>query len=419
MGKLIITNVTVDGKDCLFRGLHNEKRFYDIGIELWQNNNIKNNYVNQNNDKVGNIYVGFVRDIVKNIGAAFVEYQKGKIGYFSITDEEPVFLNHKTNEKLCQGDLILVQLKKEAVKTKAPVLTSRISISGKYIVLNVSKSGVGCSNKIVDHDFKKRIKEGIEEILEIVFLDTGEKYGVVIRTNAVEADFDGIERELLGLINDYRKMKESAKCQTRFSVIKSEQPAYLKMIIGAYENEIDEIITDQAFVYQEIMNYVNSIKFEKYKDVVRLYDDPMLPLAKLYSVENTLKELRTKKVWLKSGAYLVIEQTEAMVVIDVNTGKCIKGKDMKKTVLNVNLEAAKEIACQLRLRNLSGIIMIDFISMNDAEDKNKVTDCVKRLIRDDKVRTDFVEMTKLDLVELTRKKIEPPVNEQLDRILEI
>ena len=416
MGKLIITHVTVDGKNLLFRGLHKENRFCDIGLNSGENTEHENDYVGD--DKAGNIYVGFVKDIVKNINAAFVEYQKGKIGYFSIADEEPIFLNNKANQTLCQGDLVLVQLKKEAVKTKAPVLTSKISFSGRYIVLNVSKSGVGFSNKIGDHDFKTEVRKSIARLLDDIFHDTGEKYGVVIRTNAIEADAGEIEKELIRLVNNYREMLENAKYKTRFSVIKKEEPQYLKMITGAYDNEIDEIITDDLFIYQKVKDYILCNEIEKYKEIIRLYDDKLLPLHKIYSVEKTVKEIRNKKVWLNSGAYLVIEQTEAMVVIDVNTGKCIKGKDIKKTILNVNLEAAKEIAYQLRLRNLSGIIMIDFISMTDEEDKKKVVDCVKKCIRNDKVRTDFVEMTKLDLVELTRKKIEPPVYEQIERIID-
>ncbi len=144
------------------------------------------------------------------------------------------------------------------------------------------------------------------------------------------------------------------------------------------------------------------------------YQDDLLPLYKLYGLESVMKNILSKNVWLKSGAYLVIEPTEAMVVIDVNTGKCIKGRKQDDTIFKVNMEAAKEIAAQLRLRNLSGIIIIDFINMDSEEQKRELVEELKQQIYKDKIKTSFVEMTKLDLVVLTRKKTEAPVYEQLE-----
>ena len=435
MGKLIITHFEAEGRRYLFRGLHNDKRFYEIGFDITdpflsekhyvnQQRFTENNYVNNQEEQVGNIYVGFVRDVVKNIDAAFIEYQKGKVGYYAMSEEEPVFLNAKNTHKVCQGDLVLVQLKKEAVKTKDPVLTSKISLTGRNLVLNVGKSGIGFSGKITDDSFRKKIRECFLPKLNELLSKKGEKYGLVIRTNAPFASMDELTDEFEFLIGKYHDMLERARYQTRFSVISQAPAPYLKMIEGAYvaeisekhpvlEDEIQEILTDDRQIYEEIQTYLGHNHLEHYTGRLRFYQDPLLPLYKLYQIEKLMAEVLNKKVWLKSGAYLVIEPTEAMVVIDVNTGKCIKGKNAGQTVFRVNMEAAEEIAYQLRLRNLSGIIMIDFINMEQESEQELLMEYLRQCIKRDRIRTDLIEMTKLNLVELTRKKIAPPVYEQI------
>ena len=179
------------------------------------------------------------------------------------------------------------------------------------------------------------------------------------------------------------------------------------MIKNLYVNETDEIITDNEEIYQKLMDNFNG----KYN--IRLYDDTLLPLYKLYSIEKVIEEICSKKVWLKSGAYLVIEPTEAMTVIDVNTGKCTKGKKLSETIVNVNVEAAKEIAYQMRLRNMSGIVMVDFINMENKEFQDKLLEYLTKLVHKDRIKTNVVDITKLNIVEITRKKVERPVYEQI------
>lgn len=409
MSKLIITKINVHGKEMIFRGFHDGNQFYQIGLECDDDGTTAS---------VGNIYVGRVRDVVKNINVAFIEYNNGKVGYFSIAENKnPIFLNTKSTNKICQGDLLLVQILKEAVKTKEPVLTSNISLTGKYVVLNVSKNGIGFSNKIKNTLFKNEVKNALTGLLAYNSEQSNETYGAVVRTNAVNADISDIKEELFLLIEKYRKMLKEAKCRTCFSLMHREDYNYLKFIKGAYSGEITEIITDNEQIHENIRIYLNENGFTGYLECFRFYKDFLLPLYKLYSIESLLKNITDKKVWLKSGAYLVIEPTEAMVVIDVNTGKCIKGKDLRHTILNVNLEAAKEIAYQIRLRNLSGIILIDFINMEIEEDKQKLVSVLNDYLLKDKIKTTLVDMTKLDLVEVTRKKTEPPIEEQMKNIL--
>lgn len=408
MSKLIITKLKEYKTELIFRGFYDGKRFYQIGLESVED---------LDTAVVGNIYVGRVKDVVKNINAAFVEYRKGEVGYFSLNENQnPIFLNPKTSDKICQGDLLLIQVLKEAVKTKEPVLTSNISLTGKYVVLNVSKSGVGFSNKIKNTAFKNEVRKTLSEVFDETLDKPNENYGVIVRTNAVNADISDIKEELFLLLNKFRSMQNEAKFRTCFTVMHREDYNYLKSIKGAYTGEITEIITDNEQIYKNIQTYLDEQGLTDYKGCLRFYEDSLLPLHKLYNIESLMKEITDKKVWLKSGAYLVIEPTEAMVVIDVNTGKCIKGKDLRNTILNVNLEAAKEIAYQIRLRNLSGIILIDFINMEQEEDKKQLMSVLNEYLLKDRIKTALVDMTKLDLVEITRKKTEPPIAEQMRNV---
>lgn len=398
MGKYIISNFEYSDKKFLFRGFTDNKRFYQISFDD----------VSKNTPKIGDIYVGRVKDVVKNINAAFIEFEKNVVGYYSLIENHtPVYLNKKNTDKLCEGDTILVQIKKEAVKTKSLTLTSDISLAGKYIVLNLNKSGVGISSKIKDIEFKSNVTKVLEDIIN----NSEFNIGVVVRTNAVNADLEDIKNELTLLIKRYSNIVETAKTRTIYTKVYSEDKEYLKMLKGAYEGEIDEIVTDDINVYEDILNVYSEDVNNKFK--VKFYEDEILPLYKLYSIESLIKDVLSKKVWLKSGGYLVIEPTEAMTVIDVNTGKCTKGKDIEKTSYNINIEAAEEVAYQLKLRNISGIIIIDFINMSSEENKSDLINYLKRLIAKDRIKTDFIEMTKLELVELTRKKVEKPIYEQL------
>lgn len=398
MGKYIISNFEYSDKKFLFRGFTDNKRFYQISFDD----------VSKKTPKISDIYVGRVKDVVKNINAAFIEFEKNVVGYYSLIENHtPVYLNKKNTDKLCEGDTILVQIKKEAVKTKSLTLTSDISLAGKYIVLNLNKSGVGISSKIKDIEFKSNVTKVLEDIIN----NSEFNIGVVVRTNAVNADLEDIKNELTLLIKRYSNIVETAKTRTIYTKVYSEDKEYLKMLKGAYEGEIDEIVTDDINVYEDILNVYSEDVNNKFK--VKFYEDEILPLYKLYSIESLIKDVLSKKVWLKSGGYLVIEPTEAMTVIDVNTGKCTKGKDIEKTSYNINIEAAEEVAYQLKLRNISGIIIIDFINMSSEENKSDLINYLKRLIAKDRIKTDFIEMTKLELVELTRKKVEKPIYEQL------
>jgi ribonuclease G len=403
-GKLIITktNWMQEYPDAIFSGLYNDSGFYQIHFSSNSKSDLN----------VGDILVGRVRDIVKNLNAAFIEIQPGVTGYFSIDENpSPIFLNRKNTNKICQGDLVLVQIKKAAVKTKAPVLTAKISLTGKYLVLIGNDSGISVSNKISDKNIRTELKQFMET--SKTTLDTA----VIIRTNAqadVEQKWNAVQKELQDLELQWEELKKYACHRPAFYLMKEAEPEYLRQLKGAYKNEIKEILTDDVEIHRTISDYLEIEQLQTISLVQ--YTDALLPLYKLYSLETVIKRVLSKHVWLKSGAYLVIEPTEAMVVIDVNTGKCQKGKNPEETMLRVNKEAAKEIAMQLQLRNLSGIIVIDFINMEEEKSQEQLIEALKQYIQNDKIKTNFVELTKLNLVLLTRKKTEAPIYEQLERL---
>ncbi|MCI8668204.1 MAG: ribonuclease E/G [Lachnospiraceae bacterium] len=401
-GKLIITKTDWrnPGESIrIFSGMYSDKGFYQVGFSKC---NSEPGYTGQ----VGDIVVGRVRDMVKNINAAFVELQPGYTGYYSLEENNShIFLNSKTTGRLCQGDWILVQIKKAAVKMKAPVLTSKISLSGQNAVLNINDNGIGFSGKIQNTSFRSEISSLIRAENEFV------NYGIIIRTNAENADSETILQEIRNLKNEWEQIRQEAVHRPCYYTVRRAEPEYLRFIKGSYSGEIHEILTDNHEIYEEIRQYLHRMSMNEIP--LTFYQDDLLPLYKLYNLESVIKTVLSRNVWLKSGAYLVIEPTEAMVVIDVNTGKCIKGRKQEDTIFKVNMEAAAEIAAQLRLRNLSGIIIIDFINMDSEDKKQELIEELKRQIYKDKIKTSFVEMTKLDLVVLTRKKTEAPVYEQL------
>lgn len=351
------------------------------------------------------IYTGRVQKIVPGINAAFID-TGDFTGYYSLT-ENRCHLFTDTSRKdgpLRQGDEILVQVSRDGVKTKAPVLTSNLSLPGRYCVVTAGKTGIGISSKINDPLLKKEIKSRLEKL-------SLDGFGLIVRTNALQADAEMLEAECIRLKNRLEKLIKDGSSRTCGSCLYHPLPSYITGVRDAYEGQLDHIITDDRAIYGQLKAYLEE---EQRKDLEKLqfYDDPLLPLSKLYSLETILERALGKRVWLRSGGYLVIEPTEAMTVIDVNTGKYEGRKKMADTIRRINKEAALTIAAQLRLRNLSGIIMVDFIDMEQEEDKKDLLDCLRQAVSKDPIHTVVVDMTPLGLVEITRKKIRKPLYEQ-------
>lgn len=373
----------------------------------------------QNEYAVGNIYVGRVQNISENIAAAFVDLGEGYLTFLPLAEAKHAFVtNRKPDGRLKVGDEVMVQIAKESMKTKLAGVTTQISLAGRYAVVGTRNSNYAKEHEhTVDAEEKKSLLHissklakkhyvrfrSIEPLQEIA-----EKCHLTVRTNAGELDDDEpLIAEAKSLSERLEHILSIADKRTCYSCLYREKPDYMYFVENSYTAEYDEIVTDIPEIYETLRENLTENNIP-----IRLYEDRMLPLHKLYAIESRIQELLDKKVWLKSGGYLVIEPTEALISIDVNSGKCEQGKDKEETFYKINLEAAEMIALHLRARNLSGIILVDFINMRKNAHKQQLMEYMKSLLKQDNVTADVVDMTGLGLVEITRRKVNPSFREQ-------
>lgn len=351
---------------------------------------------------LGNIYIGKIKNIAKNIDAAFVETTPNTICYLPLSDmKEPIYIKKGKSSAPQAGDELLVQISREAQKSKAPAVTTNLTLHGKYVLLTTGKKQIGVSSKL-----SRTEKERLLALTAPYFSeDESRPYGWLLRTNAAGAEEEVLLQDICRLKDRFRLLMDHAKYRTCFSCLYAAPAPYLSRLLNLYETEVEQIITDDKILYENIREYLLENQEEDVKKLT-FYEDRLLPMSKLYSLEHQLSQALSEKVWLNSGGYLVIQATEALTVIDVNTGKYEGGKKREATFLKINKEAALECTRQIRLRNLSGIILIDFINMEAKESTDELLAVLDAELRRDPIRTVLVDMTKLSLVEITRQKKE-------------
>ncbi|NMA82746.1 MAG: Rne/Rng family ribonuclease [Epulopiscium sp.] len=354
---------------------------------------------------VGNIYRGLVQKVIPGIGAAFIDIGEDKNAYLSLAEKQPIFWEEgKELSMLKSGQAITVQAIKEGTATKGITVTTQISLPGKYFVFLSDRPDIHISKKIKQEKERKRLMMIVEQYKK-------PQYGVIIRTEAMEK----IEEELL---QDYLILQEKW-----LDILKRESFAMPKTIIhremSSGLKNVREFFTDDVHAYkindnelhQEVKQFVSQhipTLVDKVEYVPEAED-----LFVNYKIESKVKKALQPRVWLKSGGILIIEETEALTVIDVNSGKFIGKKNVEETILKTNLEAAVEIAKQVRLRNHSGIIIIDFIDMAEKDNQKKVLIALEKAFKKDPVPSRILGMTSLGLVEMTRKKRRNSLQEQL------
>ena len=357
---------------------------------------------------LGNVYRARVSNLSPNINAAFVDIKKGESCYLSMDDYH--------GEKLKVGDLVTVQVVHDKIKTKRYAVTTDISLQGDYAVTTLF-APVGVSSKITDSARKKELKTLMQNLLiaeqdaqfylaegNVAEIERIKKLtlGGIIRTQAEHAEDAAIMREIEGQARLLYSIMKKSEYATQYTCLYHTEVEYIKDIRRMHALQDVEIVTDIPEVTEAIPE-------------IPLYTDEYT-LTLRYSLASLLEKTLSKRAYLKSGAYLVIEPTEAMTVIDVNSGKSIKGKNAEEQFLKINIEAAKEIARQLRLRNISGIVMIDFINMKEESHNHGLMKNLAEYVRTDPVRTTVVDMTKLGLVELTRQKGKRALHEVFSEI---
>lgn len=383
---------------CTVAALSEEERIVEIRLESDQEKSI-----------LGNIYTGQVENIASNIQAAFVQIEPGKRCYYSLAEAQRAVFSagRKGNGPLRPGDELLVQVSRDAMKGKLPALTSNLNFTGRYLVLTTGDKKFGLSSKLALED-RHRLSGWLKEEAE----RPDKEFGIIVRTNAADASKEEILKELEWLKGRYHKAVVQGRNRTCFSLVLETEPFYVAAVRDAYGRDLDEIITDVPEIREMILGYLEEISPEL-KEKLRFYQDKLLPLYKLYRVETALDAIQKEKVWLNSGGFLVIQQTEAFVSIDVNSGKYTGKKKMEETFRKINLEAAAEISRQLRLRNLSGIILIDFINMENPDHREELFHVLQKLLRKDPVKSRAIDITPLHILEMTRKKVRRPVIEDI------
>ena len=346
-------------------------------------------------NELGNIYVAKVDHIVKNINAAFVRYDKDKTGYLplkNITGACVINRKFTSDDTLKNGDDVIVQVESEAVKTKKTKLTTNLSVSDNYVAVTLGKYGVGSSIKLSDDIrtfLSDKIKEDYENIMDAYHEKlSGATAGIIIRTQASEIEeekaFNVIEDSFKSCLDELARILSDGRNRTTYSCIHR---------------------SDNGSTAQHIENAEAFLKVRGESDYSVIED------TGIHGIRSAIDDLKHRKVWLKSGAYIIIEQLESFNAIDVNTGKAIKGKD--DIAFKVNLKAVNEIFRQIRLRNLTGMILIDFINMDDDEKYEELIHKVKAFCKYEQVHTCFIDVTGLGIMELTRNKNDKTLKEIL------
>ena len=375
-------------------------------IALLKNKKLIEYYIDEEKSvrKEGNIYVGIIKDVIKGMQAAFVDIGTEKNGFIHLKDVLPKIDEKKENidenisitDVVKPGQKILVQVKKDSNIQKGARVSTHINLPSKYIVLMPNTDIITISQKIEDKTEQERLIKIVKENLK-------DGNGAIIRTSAV-----GKENEIIKDIKNIEKRWE--KIEKLFKNDKDNKPKLIsksenilkKMIIDLPEKSIEKITVNNKNEYEKIKKFKEETDYIKETNIILKENENVL---QIYDVEKEISKLEYRKVWLKCGGFITIDKTEALTAIDVNTGKYTGNKNIEQTIYKVNEEATIEIAKQIRLRDIGGIIIIDYIDMNNQEDKKKIQSLLEERLKEDRAKTQVEGFTNLDLMEMTRKHI--------------
>lgn len=375
-------------------------------IALLENGKLLEYYVDEENSirKEGNIYIGIVKDIVKGMQSAFVDIGTEKNSFIHLKDiidkidESKENINPKIDisDIIKTGQKLLVQVKKDSNLQKGARVSTHINLPSKYIALMPNTDIVTISQKITDSKEKERLVKLVKENLS-------KGNGAIIRTSAI-----GKEQEIIEDIKNIEAKWE--KIEISFKNDKGNKPKLIakseniveKMLIDLPENSIQKITINNKKDYEKMLEFKEKKSYLKSTEIELIEDQDILDK---YDVEKEIAKLENRKIWLKCGGFITIDKTEALTAIDVNTGKYTGTKNVEQTIYKVNEEATIEIAKQLRLRDIGGIIIIDYIDMKDEKNKEKIENLLKEKLKKDRTKTQVEGFTKLDLMEMTRKHI--------------
>ena len=357
---------------------------------------------------VGNIYKGKVINVLPGIEAAFVDIGIERNVFLHIDstpnaeDSEKVkdaqtSTNHPpTVDKIKVGQEIIVQVVKEAITPKGARVTTNIGLPGRYLVLMPNNASIGISHRIEDEKERERLKKTLQQTKP-------KDVGLIIRTAGWGKELEDFLPDLDFLIRLWNKIKKRAKKAKAPMLLHEDLTLTYRIIRDLFTEEIDEILVNSKTEYKNILKFLKTLSLSNLEPRVSFYNDEKT-IFEEYGIEKEINKALQKKVWLKCGGYLVFDQAEALTVIDVNTGKFVGKKDMRRTILKTNLQAVEEIGLQLRLRDIGGVIIVDLIDMENQEDRKKVVKELEESLKKDKTKTNIIQNSELGLVELTRKR---------------
>jgi ribonuclease G len=381
-------------------------------------------YIERTKDRgiVGNIYKGKVVKVLPGMQAAFVDIGLEKAAFLYVSDvygrvedyeemgfqgeEMPTYINPTLpiEELLTEGQEVLVQVSKEPLGTKGTRITSHISLPGRYLVFMPTVDHVGISRRIKDEKERKRLRE-------VVLAMKSPSSGFIVRTASEGAAPEEIRNDMDFLLRLWANVQKKRENSSAPALIHSDLTMVLRLIRDILSSQVNRIIIDSKEEYDNILSFINSyMPKEKYE--ITLYEKKEA-IFDAYGIEMEIDKILGRKIWLKSGGYIVIDMSEALVAIDVNTGRYVGKRNLDDTILKTNLEAAKEIAYQLRLRNIGGIIIIDFIDMEREGDREKVYQALEEAIKKDRQKTNIFKISELGLIEMTRKRTRENVTRML------
>lgn len=371
----------------------------------------------ENERTVGDIYLGRVRKVLEGMRAAFVDIGWAQDAFLHFSDigsgalslenlasslsEEDIELDDRgraERAKLNVGDTILVQIIKEPMGTKGPRITSQLALPGRFCVLLPGELAIGVSRRVIDFRERKRLKVLASELRP-------EGCGLIIRTVAENKPEELIRKDVESLHKFWKMIESKANTSTPPTLIYKDASVSDSVIRDLFTSDIDRFVVDSKTMYRQTEEYLRNVA-PNLIDRLSLYTGK-LPIFDAYHIEPEIEKSLMRKVWLKGGGYIIIDHTEALITIDVNSGRFVGKKNHEENSLQVNIQAAKEICRQLRLRDIGGQIVIDFIDMNDERNRRKVEEEMRKELKRDRAKTDFEPISRFGLMEMTRQRIKP------------
>ena len=411
-------------------------RSYEVRIALVESGYLTEFHLQRPTEKglMGNLYLGRVVRVLPGMQAAFVDIGLERTGFLYVDDvftgsddlrreqlssnqaesktatSESIDAEHRQynpyhiEDLLTEGQEILVQVSKDPIGTKGARLTCQITLPGRNLVFIPQTDHIGISRKIEDETVRESLRTTIEELRP-------QKSGFIIRTVAEHASKEDLEADMEFLMILWDEIKDRAATSKPPSIVYEDLDITLRSVRDLFTSDVDYLIIDDELSYEKLVHFVNTFA-PQLKNKISLYRGE-LPLFEAYGVDVEISKAIEKKVWLRSGGYIIIENTEALTVIDVNTGRFVGKNDLNETIFKTNMEAAKEIAYQLRLRNIGGIIIIDFIDMEDEPHREELFDYFKEAVKKDKSRINILKLSEFGLVQMTRKRNSENLNQMM------